>query len=251
MVLDRLAKSVRRHDWTTFAVEFILVMAGVLIALEVDNWNQQRVSEHELRRELALLQVELSENRERLTSSIQRIEHNLSVLTAFQRAFHGENSASHNEQREAFVPALTVTGDYALLIRSAGVDRLLGSDAIVEERFESLRRGLERWNLTVSGYRQVAGDRLRYGHEVVLPLFTETHSLVAPAERLLRDTPHRLHPSVRHDEFQNILADPRVENAIVISVIIENEVLDHARRLDQVSEEVVAEIDRLLAAFHR
>ena len=132
-------------------------ITGVLVALEVDNWNQQRVSEHELRREIALLQVELSENRERLTSSIQRIEHNLSVLTAFQRAFHGENSASHNEQREAFVPALTVTGDYALLIRSAGVDRLLGSDAIVEERFESLRRGLERWNLTVSGSRQVAG----------------------------------------------------------------------------------------------
>lgn len=251
MVLARLAKSLRRHDWTTFAVEFILVIAGVLIALEVDNWNQQRVSEREFRRELALLQAELRENRVRLTSSIQRMEHNLSVLTAFQRAFHDENLASHDEQREAFVPALAVTGDYARLIRSTGVERLLGSDGIVEERFESLRHGLERWNLYVSGYRQVANDRLRYGHEVVLPLFTETHSLVASAERWLRDTPYRLDPSGRHDELQDVLADPRVENAIVISVIIENEVLDHARRLDQVSEEAIAEIDRLLAASPR
>jgi len=251
VILARIANSLRRQDWTTFTVEFILVVAGVLVALEVDNWNQQRISEREFRRELAVLQGELRENRERLTSSIQRMEHTLSVLTEFQRAFHGGDAVSHDKLQKAFVPALAVTGDYAQLLRSTGVDRLLGSDSIVEERFESLRHHLELWNLYVNGYRQVAGDRARYGNAVVLPLFTETHSLVATAEYWLRDTPYRLDPGGRQDELQNVLADPRMENAIVISVISEHEVLDHARRLSQVSEMAIAEIDRLLAASPR
>ena len=249
MVLARLAKSLRRQDWTTFAVEFVLVIAGVLVALQVDNWNQERIAEQEFHRELALLQAELLENRERVTSFIERLEHNLSLLTTFQLAFHDEESALSDEQREAFVRALALTGDYGLLIRSGSVNRLLGSDAIVEERFEPLRRGLERLNLVSSGFRQVAGDRSRFGSEVVLPLFTERHSLFSSAERLLRATPYQLDTSGRHDEFENVLADPRVENAIIISVIMEHEVLAHARYIDKASEVVSAEIDRLLAAF--
>jgi len=49
MILARLAKSLRRQDWTTFAIEFVLVIAGVLIALEVDNWNQERVEAGQFR----------------------------------------------------------------------------------------------------------------------------------------------------------------------------------------------------------
>jgi len=106
MILARLAKSLRRQDWTTLAVEFVLVVAGVFVALQADNWNQQRVAERKFRSELALLQAELREDRVPLADTIERIEDNLTVLTAFQRAFHGETSASSGERREAFVPAL-------------------------------------------------------------------------------------------------------------------------------------------------
>ena len=249
MILARLAKSLRRQDWTTLAVEFLLVVAGVFVALQVDNWNQQRVAEHMFRSELALLQVELREDRVPLADIIERIEDHLTVLAAFQRAFHGETSASHGERREEFVPVLL--GGVTFLMRRAGVDRLLGSDGILEERFESLRRELQLWNQVWGGYLEVSEERLRYRNNVILPLFTETHSQVVRAERIFRDTPYRLDASGRDDELRDLLADPRVENAIVIKLLIEKEARDHAKYLDQVSERVIAEIDRLLAASPR
>lgn len=42
-----------------------------------------------------------------------------------------------------------------------------------------------------------------------------------------------------------------MENAIVIKLLIETEARDHAKYLDPVSELVIAEIDRLLAASPR
>jgi hypothetical protein len=249
MILARLAKSLRRQDWTTLAVEFVLVVAGVFVALQVDNWNQQRVAERKFRSELALLQAELREDRVPLADTIEVIEDNLTVLTAFQRAFHGETSASYGERREAFVP--TLLGNTVFFMRRAGVDRLLGSDGILEERFESLRRELQKWNLVWNGYLVATEDRSRYGNNVLLPLFSETHSQVTRAERIFRDTPYRLDASGRDDELRDLLADPRVENAIVIKLLLEKEVLDHAKYLDQVSELAIAEIDRLLAASPR
>lgn len=246
MVLARLAKSLRRQDWTTFTVEFVLVITGVLVALEVDNWNQQRVAEREFRRDLALLQAELRENRERLAYTIERLEHDLTILTAFQRAFHGETPVSYGGQSEAFVSSLMQ--GYVQLIRSAGVDRLLNTDGILDERFEPLRRDLEAWNRTFNGYLRIWGDQLRYRNDVILPLFTEEHSQVTRAERMLRDTPYQLDASGRHDELRDVLADPRVENAVVITLLIQKQVLDHASYLHQLSEEAIDEIDRLLAA---
>ncbi len=249
MILARLAKSLRRQDWTTLAVEFVLVVAGVFVALQADNWNQQRVAERKFRSELALLQAELREDRVPLAQTIERIEDALTVLTAFQRAFHGETSASYSERREAFVSALL--GDITFFMRRAGVDRVLGSDGILEERFESLRRELQNWNMVWNGYLELSGERSGYRNNVLLPLFTETHSQITVAERIFRDTPYRLDASGRDDELRDLLADPRVENAIVIKLLIEKQALDHAKYLDQVSELAIAEIDRLLAASPR
>ncbi len=225
------------------------MVEGVFVALQVDNWNQRRVAERKFRSELALLKAELREDRVPLAQTIERIEDNLTVLTAFQRAFHGETSASYGERREAFVPALL--GGITSFMRRARVDRLLGSDGILEERFESLRRELEKWNRTWNGDLEMSDERLRYRNNVILPLFTETHSQVTRAERIFRDTPYRLDASGRDDELRDLLADPRVENAIVIKLLIEKEALDHAKHLDQLSELVIAEIDRLLAASPR
>ena len=42
MLLRRIANAIRRQDWFTVAIEFILVVAGVLVALQVNTWNEDR-----------------------------------------------------------------------------------------------------------------------------------------------------------------------------------------------------------------
>lgn len=42
MILRRLAESLRNQNWMTFLVELVLVVVGIFIALQVDDWNQAR-----------------------------------------------------------------------------------------------------------------------------------------------------------------------------------------------------------------
>lgn len=42
MILRRIATALRRQDWATVSIEFVLVIAGVLIALQANNWNETR-----------------------------------------------------------------------------------------------------------------------------------------------------------------------------------------------------------------
>ena len=42
MALARLAARLRAHDWTAAAIELVIVVAGILIALQVSNWNDER-----------------------------------------------------------------------------------------------------------------------------------------------------------------------------------------------------------------
>lgn len=62
MIIHRFAQALKRQDWITVAIEFALIVVGVLFALQVDTWNQQR-SDRELESLYAeRLKVELQSN---------------------------------------------------------------------------------------------------------------------------------------------------------------------------------------------
>jgi hypothetical protein len=42
MSLRTLARRLQTHDWTTVAIEVLIVVAGVFIGLQVSNWNEDR-----------------------------------------------------------------------------------------------------------------------------------------------------------------------------------------------------------------
>ena len=43
MITKRIADFVRAQDWNAIAVEFVIVAAGVLMGIQVSNWNEARI----------------------------------------------------------------------------------------------------------------------------------------------------------------------------------------------------------------
>jgi len=43
MHLARFAQRLRAYDWTAAVIELVIVIGGILIALQVNNWNQDRL----------------------------------------------------------------------------------------------------------------------------------------------------------------------------------------------------------------
>lgn len=42
MILKRIGNALRARDWTAFAIEFAIVVVGVFVAIQAQNWNQER-----------------------------------------------------------------------------------------------------------------------------------------------------------------------------------------------------------------
>lgn len=42
MILRRIIKNVAARDWSTVMIEFVIVVAGIFVGLEVSNWNEER-----------------------------------------------------------------------------------------------------------------------------------------------------------------------------------------------------------------
>ncbi len=43
MILRRLASAIRRQDWLAVLTEFVIVVAGIVVAIQLDNWNEARI----------------------------------------------------------------------------------------------------------------------------------------------------------------------------------------------------------------
>ena len=61
----KLVRRLREHDWLAAAIEFVIVVAGILLALQVSNWNQDRVDRGRGARFEARLREELITDRQR------------------------------------------------------------------------------------------------------------------------------------------------------------------------------------------
>ena len=71
MFINRISAALRRQDWPTVTVEFLLVVLGVLLALQLDNWNERRKDRALFQDYLVQLKADL---REDIEQAEQRIE---------------------------------------------------------------------------------------------------------------------------------------------------------------------------------
>lgn len=64
MILRRIASAFRRQDWYAVVIEFLLVVAGVLVALQLDTWAQRQADKQAYEAALQRLRGEVTANLE-------------------------------------------------------------------------------------------------------------------------------------------------------------------------------------------
>lgn len=82
MIFRRLSSALKRQDWVTVFIEFVLVIAGVLIALQVNNWNEERGNKQGVINTLTRLHSEAELNIAVLEERITDIEESKDVRLA-------------------------------------------------------------------------------------------------------------------------------------------------------------------------
>lgn len=74
MILKRMSAALRARDWTAVAIEFAIVVLGIFVALQADNWNQRRLNRQLEQVYLARLADETRDNLKSLNQAEKLFE---------------------------------------------------------------------------------------------------------------------------------------------------------------------------------
>lgn len=70
MALSRIGRRLREHDWLAAATELVIVVVGILLALQVSNWNQDRVDRERGTRFIVRLEAEIASDQRSMDEAI-------------------------------------------------------------------------------------------------------------------------------------------------------------------------------------
>jgi hypothetical protein len=111
MMCRRLASKLRAQDWTAISIEFVIVVIGVFIAMQVSNWNENRIE----RRETAKLLVELKPALQGFVDHFQAAEDYYRTTAHYaDAAFAGWSGDPKVSDREFVVAAYQASQIYLL-----------------------------------------------------------------------------------------------------------------------------------------
>lgn len=104
MILKRIAKGIRDQDWFVVTIEVMIVVVGIFIGLQVDDWNEarkDRIDEAEYLERIAE-ELEISISRNASSVEFQQLHSNLgnTLLTAL------ENCRLEEPERDNFATAI-------------------------------------------------------------------------------------------------------------------------------------------------
>ena len=73
MIMRRLAQSLREQNWTAITIEFVLLVLGVFLGIQVANWNEDRLEAHRAHGFLERLAGDLERERASIDKRLEYI----------------------------------------------------------------------------------------------------------------------------------------------------------------------------------
>jgi hypothetical protein len=186
MILRRLSAELRTQNWTTIAIELVIVVLGVFIGTQVSNWNEARIEKQKTERMLDQLRPELS-------GQIDTFE---SVRRYYRSAHHYADVAlaawSPNPQvsdEQFVIAAYQASQIYGVGINAQNWTLVFGGDQLREIDDPTLRRHLGYVLTTDYADVGLATVQTSYRTDVrlIIPNDIQTEIRSRCGDRLVRD----------------------------------------------------------------
>lgn len=82
MLLRRIIEHVKAQNWTAVALDFVIVVVGVFIGIQVANWNDARQSHKRLERIVTAMKVDMADARRVEAAFLKEIQEGLASFEA-------------------------------------------------------------------------------------------------------------------------------------------------------------------------
>jgi hypothetical protein len=186
MILRRLTENLRLQNWTTIAIELVIVIIGVFVGSQVSDWNQARLEKETTARMLAQLKPELSGEIDYFQSVRQYYQTTHHYADA---AFAGWNGDPRTTDEQFVIAAYQASQIYGVGINGQSWSLAFGGDQLRNIDDPTLRRDLA--GVLTADYSQIglAVMQTRYRDDVrlVIPNDIQTEIRGRCGDRLVED----------------------------------------------------------------
>jgi hypothetical protein len=168
MNLRRLIEHLKGQHWTAVGIDFVIVVVGVFVGIQVSNWNQQRATD----KQAAIFTTHLKEDlREEDWVYQLMIGYNRQVLANAERAANALSGSSTMSDEAFLVSAYRATQYKQRLRRRATYDELVSTGAIGLIKDRNLRDlAMRVYNMPIIENISRDGIQSRYREEFRMSL---------------------------------------------------------------------------------
>lgn len=219
MILRRIVKNVRARDWFTVAIEFLIVVVGIFVGLEVSNWNEERKLAAQERSYLEQIRDEIADNMTAVEYQSRYVE---AVVAAGQRALaflesDGDCADDCADLLIDFFHASQVWGTGYLMAAFREAERLgFPTDRTVRDTVQAFYFLLDGWD-AVNAFAPAYRENVR-GHippRAFVSLWRDCHGIPGGRlEQLTRDCVEDLRELDLEGELREIHADPALASQL-------------------------------------
>ena len=235
-MLKRIARYLRAQDWNAIAVEFLIVTAGVLMGIQVSNWNSDRLDRERAGQQLAGLRAELAGNLEIIRRYQQGVQSQLGDVDALERALDGNDEPQIATDRKL----MNVFRIRSMILETAAFDELRESGNW-RHVAPDIRSAMTEWQSLKGRVARVDQDALSYRASAIDSL-SATLAFDPMIQTLATTFRPAGNPPVRNDPAR-LARDPKVRNFLAIRYGIETQKLQYAAELERATKGLLALLD--------
>ena len=153
MILSNISRAIREQNYYAVALEFVIVIAGVVIGFQISQIAQTRAEERQVKELLGLIAVEMESNLETVQAYAEATEQHIRQLVALRVALAAYSEQTDTGRLDLIMTQAVSIGDRILVLDTTALDQLNDASMRQHIRGAPVERVIAEWRDAVSGVR--------------------------------------------------------------------------------------------------
>lgn len=153
MLLRRITQNVKDQNWTAIAIDFVIVVTGVFLGLQVQEWSSERADRSKVVDQLDSFRAELILSREDIAAHKEYIEDRLASVNELRAILADQQRDVSDAEIYALTQSSIRAVGFTVDIRR-GYEELSQSGSISSIRDPDLKRILYSWDSRLTRLRR-------------------------------------------------------------------------------------------------
>jgi len=221
--------------------EVILVVIGILIALQINNWNENRINNKEEQTILKALKIEISENQIILRKDVKRHTNALRLLNELSDYISPKPEKIDEKRLDSLMFSLGWLPGYTP--KEGVINSILASGKISLIKNNALNSKLASWNSFLNQYNKALNWSEKDVFDLIIPYIQDKY----PFKRTLKYFGSEIKVKSKFVYSQEaLLSDMTFESIVAERIIDASDSLEAAKELYDFQGEVIELIDNEL-----